>query len=70
MLAAKVTAASRADPVPVVHQDGQRDPGQLVAAHGKDLAQPQRPELGNAENVTESRFRIRALARGPGLHLC
>ena len=40
MLAAKVTAASRADRVPVVNQNGQRDPGQLVAAHRKNLAQP------------------------------
>ena len=52
---------------PVVDQEGQRDPGQLVAAHRQDLGQPQGAELGHGEHVAERSPGKRAVARESGL---
>jgi hypothetical protein len=52
---------------PVVDQEGQRDPGQLVAAHRQDLGQPQGAELGHSEHVTEGSPGQRAVVRESGL---
>jgi hypothetical protein len=37
----------------VVDQHGERDPGQLIAGHRKQLGQPQGTELGHPEHVAE-----------------